>query len=515
MFARNLLTVGVGTGLSRLLGFARDIMIAATLGSGPVADAFVTAFRLPNLFRRLLSEGALNPAFVPIYERLRKEKGEDAAAAFSGDAFLAVALALSALVGVSLVAMGAVVFLLAPGFSADAEKFALTVSLSRLCFPFLLFSSLAALLAAILNARHRFVVAAFAPVALNAILVAALAFISMTGEGGAGAARTLSLFVSVGGFAQLVLCWIGVRVAGLRLPLRRPRATPELRALMLYALPGMFAGGIAQVNAFVGSIVGSGSPSAVSYLYYADRVYQLPLGVVGVAIGLVLLPDLTRSLSNDDAAAARRSQTAAIDFSLAVTAPASVALATLAFPIVDVLFRRGAFDARASVETAATLAAFAAGLPAYVLAKALQTGFFARGEMRAPVTVALAGAALDVALSLALFPALEHVGVALAASAAGWLNAALLLALLILRGHYRPDAALMRRAAMILVAAIAMGMALWTASSATRDVFAHGAGLARVGALAALCLGGLGLYAGLGHALGGFDLAQLRAALKR
>lgn len=515
MFARNLLTVGVGTGLSRLLGFARDIMIAATLGSGPVADAFVTAFRLPNLFRRLLSEGALNPAFVPIYERLRAQKGEEAAAAFSGDAFLAVALALSAFVGVGTVAMGAVVYLLAPGFAADADKFALTVALSRLCFPFLLFSSLAALLAAILNARHRFVVAAFAPVVLNAVMVAALAAISFSGWESVRAAHALALFVSLGGLAQLALCWYGLRRAGLRLPLRWPHRTPELRLLMLYALPGMFAGGVAQVNAFVGSIVGSGSPSAVSYLYYADRVYQLPLGVVGVAIGLVLLPELSRSLTRHDEAAARGFQTAALDFALAVTAPAAVAMVTLAFPIVDVLFRRGAFGATASVETAATLAAFAAGMPAYVLAKALQTGFFARDDLRTPVLVALAGAALDVVLSIALFPRYEHVGVAVAASAAGWLNAAALLGLLIARGHYRPDAALLRRTAMILLASAAMGAALWIGRGALGEVFAAGSTLARVAALGFLCVGGLALYACVGHALGAFDLRALRAALRR
>lgn len=515
MFARNLLTVGVGTGLSRLLGFARDIMIAATLGSGPVADAFVTAFRLPNLFRRLLSEGALNPAFVPIYERLRAQRGEEAANDFSGDAFVAVGLSLSAFVGLGLVAMGVLVYLLAPGFSADADKFALTVSLSRLCFPFLLFSSLAALLAAILNARHRFVVASFAPVVLNAVLVAALIVISFLGWGGVRAAYALALFVALGGLAQLALCWIGVRRAGLVLPLRRPHRTPELRALLIYALPGMFAGGVAQVNAFVGSIVGSGSPSAVSYLYYADRVYQLPLGVVGVAIGLVLLPELTRSLTQGDQDGARGFQTAAIDFALAVSAPAAVALYALSGPIVDVLFRRGAFGALASLETAATLAAFALGMPAYVLAKALQTGFFARDDLRTPVMIALAGAGLDVALSLALFPRYEHVGVALAASAAGWLNAGLLLALLIRRGHYRPDARLVRRVAMILLASFAMGAALGAGHAALAHVFAQGSTLARVAALAALCLGGLALYAALGHALGGFDLKAMRAALRR
>lgn len=515
MFARNLLTVGVGTGLSRLLGFARDIMLAATLGSGAVADAFVVAFRLPNLFRRLLSEGALNPAFVPLYEQMRAERGAAAANDFTGDCFVALALALAALCGLAEIAMGVVVFLLAPGFADDPGKFAFTVELSRLAFPFLLFAGLAALLAGALNAAHRFTAAAFAPVVLNGVLVAVLAAIAFSdGTSQRQGARWLSIAVTIGGAAQLVLCWVAVKRAGLTWRWRWPRVSPELRRLMALAVPGAFAGGIAQVNAFVGSIVGSQSPSAVSFLYYADRVYQLPLGVVGVAIGLVLLPALTSRLTEGDHRGAHRAQGAAIEFSLAVTAPGALALLVLAHPIVDVLFHRGAFGAAATVETARTLAAFAPGLPAYVLAKALQTSFFARADIRTPVVVALIGALVDVVLSLALFPSLEHVGIAIAATVAGWVNAVLLYVLMRRRSHYAPDAATLRRAALIVLASAAMGGALILGVALLGPVLAAGP-LARLAALALLCIFGLLVYAGFGQAIGAFDLRAVRAALGR
>ena len=515
MFARNLLTVGVGTGLSRLLGFARDIMLAATLGSGAAADAFVVAFRLPNLFRRLLSEGALNPAFVPLYEELRAGRGEAAANDFTGDCFVALALALAALCALAGIAMGVVVFLLAPGFSDDPGKFAFTVELSRFAFPFLLFAGLAALLAGALNAAHRFTAAAYAPVVLNAVLVAVLAVIAFCGETSQRqGARWLSMAVTIGGAAQLALCWIAVKRAGLSWRWRRPRLSPELRKLLTLAVPGAFAGGIAQVNAFVGSIVGSHSPSAVSFLYYADRVYQLPLGVVGVAIGLVLLPALTRRLTEGDHRGAHAAQTSAIEFALAVTAPGAVALLVLAHPIVDVLFHRGAFGGAATLETARTLAAFAPGLPAYVLAKALQTSFFARADIRTPVVVALIGAIVDIVLSLALFPALEHVGVALAATVAGWVNAVLLYVLMRRRGHYAPDAATLRRAALIVLASAAMGGALILGAALLAPAFAAGA-LSRVAALAFLCVVGLAGYGAFGQAIGAFDLRAVRAALGR
>lgn len=511
---RHYLTAGTGTALSRLLGFVRDMLMAALLGSGPVADAFVVAFRLPNLFRRLLSEGALNAAFVPIYARAESKGGREAAALFAGDALVSFTLVLLALTALCEIFMGLVVFALAPGFAGDPAKMELTVHLSRIAFPFLALATTAALFAGLLNAAHRFTMAAFAPVAFNVVLVGILAVAFFRAADGPGVASFLAAGVVLAGAAQLLLCIVAVRRAGIAVKLRAPRWTPSVRALFTLALPGLFAGGIAQINAFVGTIVASASPSAVSYLYYADRVYQLPLGIVGVAIGLVLLPELARRLSSGDEAGAAASQDRAIEFALALSLPAALALGILAFPIVDVLFRHGAFDDRASAETARTLAAFAIGLPGYVLAKALQPAFFARADLRTPTIVAAVGAALDVALAVALFTQWAQVGVAFAASAAGWFNALALAVLLVLRGAHAPSRDTIRRIVMMLVATGAMGLFLWGATMAAAPLLAGGF-LLRALALAGLCGAGLGVYVLAAQALGGFDLAILRKALKR
>lgn len=512
--ARHYLTAGTGTAVSRLLGFVRDMLLAALLGSGPIADAFVVAFRLPNLFRRLLSEGALNAAFVPIYARAEREGGAEGAARFAGDALTSFTLVLLVLTAVCEIGMGVVVWMMAPGFAGDAAKFGLTVDLSRIAFPFLALATMAALFAGLLNAAHRFAMVAFAPVAFNVVLVGILVAAFFLKADGPGVAAFLAGGVVVAGAVQLLLCIVAVRRAGIGVTLRAPRRTPEVSALMTLALPGLFAGGIAQINAFVGTIVASTSPSAVSFLYYADRVYQLPLGIVGVAIGLVLLPELSKRLASDDAAGVADSQDRAIEFALALSLPAAIALGLLAFPIVDVLFRHGAFGETASLETARTLAAFAIGLPGYVLAKALQPAFFARGDLRTPTLVAAFGAALDVALAVLLFGVLSQVGVALAASAAGWFNALALGVLLVMRGWHRPSGATLRRVAMMIVASLVMGLFVWAALHVVEPLWSGGLAL-RATVLAALCLSGFALYVGTAHAVGAFDLAALRRALKR
>lgn len=514
---RNFVTVGAGTALSRLLGFARDIMVAAMLGSGPIADAFVVAFRLPNLFRRLLSEGAFNASFVPMLARIRAEEGEDAAALFSGRV---LAVFLLGLIGLTLMAelgMSGLVALLAPGFVGETEKFQLTVWLARLAFPFLAFATIAALIAGLLNARRRFVASAFAPALLNLVLVGAL--LAARWQGLAGnriAAVWLCWAVAIGGLAQLAMCVAALRHARIHVPWVRPRLDPAVRRLLYLTLPGVIASGIAQINGFIGTIIGSGAPGVVSYLYYADRVYQLPLGVTGVAIGLVLLPDLSRRLAAGDEAGARKAQNRALEFAFSLTLPAAIALAVAARPIIDVLFQHGVFDAAASRETAATLAAFAIGLPGYVIAKALQQPFFARQNMRAPMLIALIGAAVDVAVSLALFKSYANVGIAFAASLAGWINA-LGLALMLYRQH---DLTIgrdtTRRMALTLVAAFAMGGALYLGCGTLAPWLAPAQPLAvKAGALALLCGGGLMVFVGLAQALGAISLAGMRDALRK
>ena len=515
--ARNFLTVGVGTALSRVLGFVRDIMVAALLGSGAIADAFVVAFRLPNLFRRLLSEGAFNAAFIPIHARIEAEEGPEGAARFSGRVVSVLILGLTAITLLGEIFMGGVVALLAPGFTNDPDKMALTVWLSRIAFPFLASATLAAVFAGMLNAARRFTVAAYAPVALNLVLCGALAAAGLAGWSGTRiAAVWLCWGVAVGGLVQLAICVAGLRAARLPLRLERPRLDPAVRRLLALSVPGVLASGIAQFNAFVGTVIGSGAPGVVSYLYYADRVYQLPLGVVGVAIGLVLLPDLSRRLAAGDAEGAQAAQSRALEFAFFLTLPAAVALAVASRPIVEVLFQHGAFDAAATRASAATLAAFAVGLPGYIIAKALQPAFFAREDMRAPILIACAGAAADVVIALALFGPLRHVGIAVAASAAGWLNAAALAYVLHGRGQLNVGRAASARMALTLIASLAMGFALYFGVGALAPWLDASRPIGvKAGALVLLCGGGLAVFLAAARLIGAVDRRNLREALQK
>ena len=459
---RNFLTVGGATASSRVLGFVRDIFMAAAIGTGPVADAFFVAFRFPNLFRRLFAEGAFNSAFVPLFARELQEGGDEAARKFGREALSALLTLLLIVTALAEILMPLLMYVLAPGFAEDPEKFDLAVLLSRIAFPYLAFVSLLALFSGVLNAKGKFAAAAFAPALLNFVFIGALLIIFATDlQNTPDAGIILSWATVIGGIAQLAVVVWAANHAGLGRRLIRPRLTPAVKRLAKLAIPGAIAGGVTQINIVIGTIIASLAPGAVSYLYYADRVYQLPLGIVGVAIGVVLLPDLARQLRAGRADVATHTQNRAIEFSLALTLPAAIALVVLATPIIRVLFERGAFTAADTEATAAALAAFAVGLPGFVLIKALQPAFFARENTRTPMWFAAISVVVNVAMSLALFPSLEHVGIAIATSTAGWINAILLAVVLWRRGEFVADAALRRRAPLLLLAAVLMGAALY------------------------------------------------------
>ena len=354
-------TVGVWTMLSRVLGFARDIAIAATLGAGPVAEAFLVAFSLPNMFRRFFAEGAFNMAFVPMFSK----KLEDGAGAhdFAQDAFSLLAAVLIVFTLVGMVAMPWLVLAMASGFAEDA-RFDLAVFFGRIAFPYILFISLAALLSGVLNAQRRFVAAAAAPVLLNLIFLLAMGSALWLG-GDVG--RALAWAVPVAGVAQLALVWTAAARSGFRLTLRWPRLTPELKRLAIIAAPAALAGGVVQINLLVGRQVGSFFDGAIAWLSYADRLYQLPLGVVGIAVGIVLLPELSRRLQAGDDAGGQDALSRAAEVSLALTLPAAVALCVIPGSLVSVLFERGAFTAEDSASTALAVAIYGLGLPAFVL----------------------------------------------------------------------------------------------------------------------------------------------------
>ena len=458
---RAALTVGGLTALSRLAGFGRDLLVAAALGAGPVADAFFISLKLANFLRRLFAEGAFAAAFVPLYVRVGAARGRAAAARFAGEALSTLALLLVVVVACGVLGMPWLVRVVATGFPPGSLQYQLAVELGRITFPYLLLISLAALFASLLQAGRRFAAAAFTPTLLNLVLIAALL---ATGARDQTAARVLAWSVLVAGVAQLAWVLLAACRAGLAPALRIPRLTPEVRRLFRLTGPGLLGAGVVQVNLLVASWFATHLPSGtVSYLFYADRLVQLPLGIVGVALGTALLPALSRAIAerSGDSELLNRS----LEAGLLLAMPASVGLFLLAEPIVAVLFQRGAFGAADAMATAQVLAGLSLGIPAQVLAKVLAPGFFAREDTRTPVLVAGAAVVVNLACAAVLAPALGHVGVALALSLSSWVNV-LGLAILLGRGrHLRPDAAFRRRSVSVLAAVLLMAVAAVCARS--------------------------------------------------
>jgi putative peptidoglycan lipid II flippase len=451
-------SVGSATMASRLLGFVREALIAAALGAGPVTDAFYAAFRFPNLFRRLFAEGAFNTAFIPLFAKEIEGGGMEAARRFAEDVLAVLLTVLLALSALAMIFMPFLVgTIVAPGFAASPEKFDLTVVMTRIMFPYLLCMSLLAMLSGIMNSMRKFFLAALVPVLLNVILIAVLAIGLLGSLSEREAGLLLAWGVLASGIAQLLILAIAVRRSGFTLRLRPPRLTPAVRRLMVLMAPALLTGGIMQINLLVGQIIASTEDKAISLLNFADRINQLPLGVIGVAVGVVLLPELARALKAGNMTDAQHLQNRSLEFAFGLTLPAAVGLMVMPAPIVGLLYERGQFTALDTQMTAAALAAFASGLPAYVLIKVFQPGFFAREDMKTPMWFSLVTVVANIALSLLLFPFYGHVAIALATSLSCWINVGLLAGTLWRRDHFRPSAVTTRRIAMIAVASAAMG----------------------------------------------------------
>jgi putative peptidoglycan lipid II flippase len=505
-------TVGGFTMGSRILGFTRDILIAASLGASPVADAFFIAFKLPNFLRRLFAEGAFNAAFVPLFAGTLEKDGKAAAKEFAEEVLAVLLWTLLILVIVGQIVMPWLMYGLAPGFADDPDKFDLTVQLTRLTFPYILFISLVSLFGGILNSLYKFAAAAATPILLNLCLIGSLLILSHWTE---TPGHALALGVSLGGMVQFVWLAVAASRAGMRLRLPRPRLTPRVRRLLKIAAPAALGAGVAQVNLVVDVIVASLLPAgSVSYLYYADRINQLPVGVVGVAVGTALLPLLARQLRAGEKDAAQASQCRAIEAALLLTLPAAAALMVIAGPVIMVLFERGAFGAPQSAATAAALMAYAAGLPAFVLIKVLTPGFFAREDTATPMRIAVICLIVNVGLNFALMGPLSHVGIALATSIAAWLNAALLTRGLWRRGYFAADARLRKRVPRMILAAALMAAALWAVLGVLEGALDEGLA-ARVGALAALVLVGILVYGVAARAVGAANLEDIKRLRRR
>ncbi|MEZ5716062.1 MAG: murein biosynthesis integral membrane protein MurJ [Paracoccaceae bacterium] len=505
------LTVGVWTLLSRLLGFVREMMILAYIGPGPVMDAFVAAFRLPNMFRRFFAEGAFNAAFVPIYAK-RYEAGDDpngfAQEALSGLAFVVLILTAAAMIF-----MPALVWATAGGFAGD-DRFDLTVGFGRVVFPYILFMSLSALFSGVLNATGRFAAAAAAPVLLNIFVICAMTAAALLGQ---EVIRWLIWTVPVAGTAQLTLVWTAAARAGVRLRPGRPRWSPEMRHLVAVALPAALSSGVMQINLLVGQQVASQTTSAVSWLFAADRLYQLPLGVVGIAVGIVLLPELARRLRADDHHGSRHALSRAGEISLALTVPSAVALMVVPLPIVSVLFERGRQTADDSAAIALAAAIYGAGLPAFVLQKVLQPLYFAREDTRTPFRFAVWSMLINAAIAIGLYPVLGPLGwiaPALATTAAGWA-----MVWMLARGA-RPmgeiarfDDRFRRRLWRIVAASGLMGAVLLGVNLLLGPIIMAPGW--RYLALLILIASGMVSYALFGRLLGAFALSDFRSSMRR
>ncbi len=509
---RGILTVGGWTMGSRLLGFARDMLIAALAGTAGVADAFFVANKLPNMFRRLFGEGAFNAAFVPEFTGLLATEGQASATAFAQQAISVLAFWLLGLTVLGEIFMPDVMQVLAPGFEADPAKFALAVDLARITFPYLILICLAALLSGVLNGLDRFAAAAGAPVLYNLCSIAAMLLLTPYVP---TVGHALAWGVSSAGVAQLALLVWATRRAGMRLAIPRPRLTPAMRVLLRRMGPGLVGASAMQLNQVVDVIIGSLlPPGAISLLYYADRVNQLPLGTIGAAVGTALLPALSRQVRGPDPAQAVATLNRALEFALLLTVPAALALAVAGRAILAVLFVRGAFDAHSALLASQSLTAYALGLPFFVLVKVLAPAFFARGDTAMPVRIGLLTLILNFALNLALMNPLQHVGPALATSLAALFNAGALAAVLRRRGFLRPDARLRRRAPRIAAAALAMAAALWLAQRDLFDPAAMAPGLRWAG-LALLVGGGAAIFGAAGLVLGALDAKELAGRLRR
>ena len=508
-------TVGSFTMMSRITGFLRDMLIAAMLGAGPVADAFFVAFKLPNFFRRLTAEGSFTVAFVPLFAGTLEADGVAAAKRFASDVLAMMSVVLLALTLAMELTMPWVMYVMAPGFVATPDRFALAVELTRITFPYLLLISLVALYGGILNSIDRFAAMAAAPILLNLILIGAVFGFADWLE---TPSHALAWGVAVAGLAQLFWLITAARREGWVLTLRLPKATPEVRKLFRLMLPAMLGAGVVQINLLIDMILASTLPlGSISFLYYADRVNQLPLGVIGVAIGTALLPMLSRHWHAGDDAAALKIQNRALEFGALLTVPAAIGLMVLATPIITVLFERGAFEAADTAATASAMIAFAAGLPAFVLVKVLQPGFFAREDTKTPVKVAATTVVLNLILNLILMQYLAHVGLALATAIASWVNALVLAYLLGRDGAFYLDARSRRRLPRILFCALLMGGCLYGARHlVNRMAFDSFLGAATgVLELGVLILLALVVYFGATLVIGAMRLSDMRGALRR
>ncbi|MBW8305091.1 MAG: murein biosynthesis integral membrane protein MurJ [Brevundimonas sp.] len=510
--------------VSRLAGFARDIVISAALGAsaGPAADAYNTALNFPNLFRRIFAEGAFAAAFVPAYARTLEAEGEEVADRVATDALAAVAFATVALTLLAQLTMPWLMTVINVGFLDDPARFKLAVILTQITMPYLPCMAIAALLSGVLNARGRFIVSGAYPILLNLIMLAAV----IPAQGNqVGAAYAASWAVLAAGVAQAGLCWWAVRKAGANIRIGLPRLTPAVKAIIITAVPAAIGNSATQINVFISGNLSSFVAGGRTWLATADRLYQLPLGLVGVAIGIALLPRLSRAVASKDHQQQQASMDEAVILSMALTLPAAAALMAMPYFLIDALFTRGAFLTFDAVNTARALFQFGWGVPAFVLIRILAPAFFARGDTRTPMTFALVSVAVNAALAIGLFYAGWGIaGIAAAVSGAAWTNVLLLGGALWRRGLYRPSVPALSRLGRIAAAAAGLAVVVGIAASLRSVLEAPIAGLlaamgtshgAKEAALLLVTAAGGLTYVALAFATRAITVAEVRGLIRR
>lgn len=514
--ARNTAVIAGLTLVSRLFGFVRDLVLAAALGAGPVADAFYAALRFPNLFRRLFAEGAFSQAFVPVYSKTLAAEGEAAADQLAAEALSVLLLLTGVLSAAAVAAMPWINRALFAGYIGDPETFALANLLTQLAMPYLIAMSAATLFSGVLNAHGRFFAAAAAPILFNLCQLAAIALFHETPE---QAALAGIVAVSLSGLLQALWVWAGARRSGMKTRLPLPRLTPGVKRLFILAAPAAIAGGALQINVMVSQALASFEAGAITYLNVADRLYQLPLGLIGIAVGVAMLPRLSRLVQEGDEAGARGALDEAVSLSMAFTLPAAAAILAIPVFIVDGLFARGAFTGQDSANVGLALVHYGWGVPAFVLAKIYAPAFFAREDTRAPMRFAIISMILNIVIGAGLFFLFRSVGLpgfpglAMATSIAAWANVILMIGALVRRGAYAPSAQAYTRLARIGLASGILFAVLWLAG-ANREGLEAQLGSKEAAAAAAILAGGA-FYFVVAFLVRAVTWGEVRAAFKR
>lgn len=503
-------TIGFFTLLSRITGFVRDVIMANMIGANWMSDAFFVAFKLPNFFRRLFAEGAFNVAFVPSFASILTAEGREAAMRFASEVLSVLLVALLFLNAIFIVLMPWIMPLFAPGFADTPEKFDLTVALSQITFPYILFISLISLLSGVLNSMNKFAAPAANPILLNLCMIAGMLFLTSHTQ---TPAHALAISVFVAGIVQLGWLVAICRNHQMLPSLLIPKITPKVKTMLLLMAPAALGSGVQQLNLLIDVIIASHIEDAVSYLYYADRITELPIGMIGVAIGTAMLPMMSKQLREGRKEAAQNSMNRGIELVMLFGFPSTAALLVLAEPVIRVLYFHGAFTEHDMVATYLALMAFTVGLPAFLLVKVFAPGFFANHDTKTPFKIAMVCVLINLVLNLTLSIWLAHVGMALATSIAGWVNAILMGYILYKRGIFVPDSHLKRRLVRMAAATKVMTLAVIVISM-VMSAFYHDDIATRTLALTVVVLSGILVYGASAWSLNALDKEQITRLFK-